>query len=109
MDQDAKPHYLYKIISQDNWEKSQTENTLVLSKDDQLFIHFSTEDQVERILVKYWSDVPECTILKVATDRLPGNLVYEANPGGTSKYYHLYEGEIPLKAVVEATIYHTKK
>ncbi len=105
MDQDLPPHYLYKIVSQENWKKSQEGNSLVLSEEDQLFIHFSTEDQVERILVKYWSNVHECTILKVATDRLSGNLVYEANPGGTSKYYHLYEGEIPLKAVVEATTY----
>lgn len=98
------PHYLYKVISKENWAASQHAHYVQLSDDDSAFIHFSTEEQLPRITSKYWKDVPEYVVLKVDTARLPGNMVFEANPGGTSKYYHLYNGSIPMKAVVEAKI-----
>jgi len=98
------PPYLYKVLSVENWKKSQSQNSVVLSQDDAAFIHFSTKEQLNRIIEKYWSQVPEYVILKVDTAQLPGRLVYEANPGGINKYYHLYDGFIPLKAIVEAKI-----
>lgn len=101
---DSSPQFLYKVLSVDNWQRSQTQNNLVLSKDDNEFIHLSTKDQLDRITSKYWADVPEFVILKVATNRLTGRLVLEANPGGSSKYYHLYDGSIPLQSVVESKI-----
>jgi uncharacterized protein (DUF952 family) len=101
MQKDEKPEYLYKILSREDWEKSQSQIFIVMPKEDKDFIHLSKEDQLNRIIEKYWSHVSEFVILKVKTDQLPGTLVYEANPGGTNQYYHLYEGSIPLKAVVE--------
>jgi len=102
--QEIVPPYLYKVISKENWKQSQSAKSLALSLDDQAFIHFSKEDQLERITAKYWSSVPEYMLLKISTAKLPGKLVFEANPGGTSKYYHLYEGSIPLEAIVESKI-----
>ncbi len=96
------PQYLYKVLSLDAWEASGEQ--LILSKDDDAFIHFSRDDQLERITEKYWADVPAYVILKIDTHLLPGRMVYEANPGGTNKYYHLYDGSIPRQAVVEAKI-----
>jgi len=96
------PKYIYKILSLDDWKKGG--DNIHLSSADSEFIHFSTEEQLPKIIDKYWSDVPEFMILKVDTQKLTGNLVFEANPGGTTKYYHLYQGCIPRNAVVEATI-----
>lgn len=102
------PNFLYKILTCENWEKSQNEKNVVLSKEDADFIHFSKEDQVERITAKYWSDVPEYVILKIDTAELPGRLVYEPNPGGSSKYYHLYDGYIPKKSIVDIEVVKSK-
>lgn len=93
--------YLYKILSLDNWNKSFTLSHIALSSDDDHFIHFSTEEQLNRIIDKYWGNVSEYVILKLDAKKLPGRLVYEANPGGENKYYHLYEGSIPKEAIVE--------
>ena len=102
MQQEVVPPYLYKVISLNSWKQSQSAKSLALSADDQSFIHFSREDQLERITAKYWSTVPEYMVLKINTAKLLGKLVLEANPGGTSKYYHLYDGSIPLEAIVES-------
>lgn len=101
---EERPSYLYKILTVENWNESQNKNAVLLPKEDAGFIHFSTEDQLERILAKYWSHQREYVILKIQTDQLPGRLAFEANPGGTSKYYHLYEGSIPLQAIVESRL-----
>lgn len=95
------PQFLYKILSLKDWEKSQSRNTILLPKDDEAFIHLSREDQLDRIIEKYWSKTPEYVVLKIDVKLLPGRLAFEANPGGTNKYYHLYGGSIPVKAVVE--------
>jgi uncharacterized protein (DUF952 family) len=43
-------------------------------------------------------------VLKLDVKSLPGKLVYESNPGGETKYWHLYHGSIPLKAVHAAEV-----
>ena len=83
------PQYLYKIVSLTNWDASQKRDCVVLAPNDDVFIHFSKEDQVEKITTKYWADTPY-VLLKIETSKLPGTLVFEANPGGSAKYYHLY-------------------
>ena len=93
--------HLYKILSLKNWQNSQSQEILALSDDDKEFIHFSTHEQLERILQKYWADGGEYIVLKVDSEKLLGRLVFEANPGGVNKYYHLYDGAIPLRAVEE--------
>ena len=98
------PKYLYKILALESWKKSQELSHLLLSKDDDLFIHFSTEEQLERILKKYWSDGTPYTVLAIDPKLLPGRLVFEANPGRETKYYHLYDGSIPLESVVSAKV-----
>lgn len=104
LNQEQTPPYLYKVLSIQNWEESQKADALTLSKDDEAFIHFSRDDQLERITSKYWAHVPKYVVLKVDTSKLSGKMVYEANPGGTSKYYHLYDGSIPLEAIAESQI-----
>ena len=71
-----------------------------LNADDTTFIHLSTGDQLPRITDKFFKGI-DYVILKVETKKMQGRLVFENNPGGENKYYHLYEGTIPLDAVVE--------
>lgn len=100
------PKYLYKITSMENWTESQQRPVLKLLITDDNFIHLATENDLERIMKKYCSDFSEVVILKLETEKLQGKLVYESNPGGTNKYYHLYNGSIPRDAVVESKILH---
>lgn len=98
------PPFLYKILSLENWQASQGKPQVRLADDDANFIHLSTEDQLERILKKYWSCYRSFVQLKVDTAKLLGRIVYEANPGGANKYYHLYDGAIPLTSIIEVKI-----
>ncbi len=98
MEQDMSPEYLYKIVSKEQWQASASENDVILSPMDKDFIHFATEDQLPHVAKKFWNNM-DYIVLKVTSDKLIGRLVYETNPGGTTKYYHLYEGRIPLEAV----------
>lgn len=104
---EKRPAFLYKVLSMDDWTKSL--DTVHLSSSDADFIHFSTEDQLPRIIEKYWADVCEYVVLKIETASLPGNLVLEANPGGINKYYHLYGGSIPLSVIVESKVITSKR
>lgn len=99
-----KPTYLYKIISNEDWQKSQGKDRLNLPSFDDTFIHLATRDQLQRIVDKFWSQSQGFYVLKVAYNKIVGRCTLEANPGGASLYYHLYDGFIPLDAV-EGSIY----
>ena len=96
--------HLYKILSFENWQKTQSKETVFLSPEDDLFIHFSTEDQVEKIVTKYWTGIQQFVILKIDRSKLEGRLVFETNAGGATKYFHLYDGFIPVNSILEAEI-----
>jgi peptide deformylase len=98
------PQYLYKILSLRNWQATQNRKTAQLSAEDEAFIHFSTEHQLQRVIGKYWSDAPQFVVLKIDTHKLKGRWAFETNPGGTTKYYHLYGGVIPFNSIVESKI-----
>ena len=100
---DQVPH-LYKILSTADWQASQQEPHLRTGPIDTAFIHLSTAEQLDRIMAKFWGDVAEFVVLKVDPKKFKGKLVFESNPGGEAKYYHLYDGYIPLDAVIEAKI-----
>lgn len=101
--QNKPPEFLYKVVSRQAWEDSQDSEAVVLTEFDREFIHLATVDQLERIITKYFADEPQYVVLKLDTGKLPGRLVYESNPGGATKYYHLYDGTLPLAAVVEVS------
>lgn len=94
------PDSLYKVLSITNWRDSQYKESLVLDAADDKFIHFSTESQLDRILTKYWKN-QDCVILKIDPKKILGQLILEANENGINKYYHLYNGVIPLNAITE--------
>lgn len=97
------PEYLYKILSVEDWNQSQNKDSVTLSADTD-FIHLATEEQLSRIIKKYWDNVPEFVVLKIDTTELSGELEQESNSGGTNKYYHLYNGSIPLRSVIQSEI-----
>lgn len=99
-----EPKYLFKILTPSQWQATQRKKTLFLAAEDDEFIHLASESQLDKIIAKYWSDINEYVILKVQTDRLEGDLVYEANPNGATKYYHLYNGCIPINSIVESKV-----
>ena len=98
------PDHLYKILSPDEWQASQLQNHVAPSFMDTDFIHLSTDTQLGRIVKKFWNN-KEHIILKLASKELKGRLVYESNPGGVNRYYHLYDGQIPLDAVQKVTFH----
>jgi uncharacterized protein (DUF952 family) len=100
--ENSSPEYLYRIVSIEQWQESLLQNQVVNSSLDKDFIHLATKEQLARIAQKFWND-KDHIILKLASKKLTGRLIYEANPGGTTLYYHLYEGNVPLDAVVEVS------
>jgi len=100
MIQNTTPEYLYKVISPEQWQKSLQQNEVVGSSIDEDFIHLAREDQVQHVVSKFWNNM-DYVVLKLDTKKILGRLIYETNPGGSTQYYHLYEGKIPLDAVVD--------
>ena len=56
------PKYLYKVLSVENWKKSQIMAVVKLTDADHDFIHLAREGQLDRILKKYWDTVPEYVV-----------------------------------------------
>lgn len=98
------PDFLYKILSSYLWQETQCSSIITLPAEDNAFIHLATEEQLKKIIAKYWANAPQVVILKLDRHKLQGRLAYETNVGGSNKYYHLYEGFIPYNAIVESRI-----
>lgn len=108
MQEASLPETLYKIVSISDWQKSLIRSCPVSTDNDKEFIHLAKEDQVSKVAEKFWSG-QDYILLKVSPQKLQGKLVLEANPGGSNLYYHLYEGAIPLSAIVDVTVVRAKK
>lgn len=99
---DPVPQYLYKIVSPEEWQESLMKNEVVRGELDQQFIHMATDAQLKHVAEKFWKG-KKIVVLKIDPKKLPGRLVYEFNPGGSNRYYHLYEENIPLDAILETS------
>ena len=93
------PKYLYKVLTLEDWSGSKKQRNIVLHSFDKPFVHLAEEGQVDRIVKKYFEGKQAVVILNLNSQRLPGHLVFESNPGGASKYWHLYDGSLPFEAV----------
>ena len=96
--------FLYKIISVQDWENSQQEKKLALSPMDNKFIHLATANQIDRIIEKYWHNESRFAILKIQTNKLQGKLIFEKNPNGATRYFHLYDGYIPFDSIIDGKL-----
>lgn len=93
--------FLYKIVTINTWNESLDKDSLKLSEFDRDFIHLATEEQVPKIIQKFFPNEIEVCVLKLEVNKLIGDLVKEKNPGGETEYYHLYNGSIPKTAIVD--------
>lgn len=100
----AQPISLYKIVTPEQWRDSRSKEFLSLSSFDSPFIHLAEEGQLPHVVEKFWKEKAH-VILKVKVEALQGRLVHETNPGGTTLYYHLYEGRIPTQAIEEWVVH----
>ena len=100
MKEEIPPLYLYKIVSKEQWQDSLPLKKIITSSIDIDFIHLAKQDQIIHVAQKFWNNT-DYVVLKVSSKKLIGRLIYENNPGGSNKYYHLYDGYIPLDAVEE--------
>jgi len=96
--------FLYKVVDPDVWEESQKHKNLILGPVDKDFIHLCDEEQIDQVINKWFRHIDPVMVLKLETKLLPGKIVFEASPGSSNKYPHLYGGAIPLDAVRLTTI-----
>ncbi|MFN8611209.1 MAG: DUF952 domain-containing protein [Vulcanimicrobiota bacterium] len=99
------PAHIYKLLTPAAWQHSQGQPRLELGADDTSFIHLAESDQVARIAEKFFKGQSRVIVVELDPARLPGRLVHEANPGGQTLYYHLYDGYLPRRAVTGTSIY----
>ena len=95
------PELLCKIMPLGMWEVSLRMDHIVLSELDRSdgFVHFSTQDQLFKTVEKFFEG-QEVVVALVDPSKLEGELRFETNPGGSTKYYHLYDGKVPMSSVV---------
>ncbi len=98
------PEFLYKILSQELWERSMNRDTICLPDNDiqDKFIHLSKQDQVASRLQKLSDKNPVAKLLvfKISTENLKilGDLKLEPADSG-ELFYHLYAQDIPTNMV----------
>ncbi|MDA9629551.1 DUF952 domain-containing protein [Candidatus Pelagibacter sp.] len=92
--------HIYKIVDKNEWQKIKDTGPYSGSKKDieDGYIHFSSEDQVEGTLKKYYSNQADLILLKVDTLKLD-NLIWEQASDG-NMFPHLYSS-LDLSNVVE--------
>ncbi len=95
------PKYLYKVVTKKTWKQSKKKDQLELPEFDREFIHLATKEQLPKIIDKFFAGKSDVLVLKLDVQKLPGRLIKEKNPGGATKYYHLYDGAILKDAIVE--------
>lgn len=94
---------LYKIVSPGQLNNTETHKTIRIAPEDTSFIHFSTQVQLSLIIEKYWQN-KTAVVLTLDCSKLPGLLVLESNKKGGDAYYHLYNGSIPVDAIIKQHI-----
>ena len=93
--------YIYHIVLPQVWKTAQHETLYAAdSLANEGFIHCSYEEQLDGVVERYYSSVPEVVILKLEIGKLTSKLVSEPSTGGEI-YPHIY-GPINLDAVVNA-------
>lgn len=93
--------YVYKILACSDWQESKKLGYIKPLALDTNFMHLCTHEQIDQIIDKFWQHETSLVIVKIDPSKILGNLIYEANPGGTTKYFHLYAGKIPLNSIID--------
>ena len=88
---------VFKVCEEDDWESTKKEELFFASQADRRdgFIHFSTSEQLEETLEKYFKSKSPLYLLEVKTDEL--ELVWEISRNN-QLFPHLYS-PLPLDMV----------
>jgi len=98
------PQSLFKILTLAQWKEGQEKKILILGDQDETFIHLAEEHQVVKIAKKFFKDQSQVVIIELDRNKLVGRLIKERNPGGETKYFHLYDGHLPFNAIIQTSI-----
>ena len=95
---------IFHITDHARWQRSLAEgqhtgSTLGVELADEGYIHCSTEAQVEGVLERFYSGVPDLVLLHIDEGLLSAPLVYEQLGDAPEPFPHVY-GPINLDAVV---------
>lgn len=96
-----KDNFIYKALTQTEFESFTQEGHFYGSTHDQRdgFIHLSTEQQLSRILAKYFPNETKVYILKVDINDYKHDIKWEPNSAG-DLYPHLYNKPLAKETVV---------
>ena len=88
---------VFKVCEEDDWESTKNEDLFLGSKADRRdgFIHFSTSEQLEETLEKYFNSKSPLYLLEVNTDDV--ELIWEISRNN-QLFPHLYS-PLPLNMV----------
>jgi|688.fasta_scaffold238468_2 uncharacterized protein (DUF952 family) len=93
--------YIYHIAVVADWESAQESGLYeVPSLKDEGFIHCSMEDQLSRVLDRFYSGRKDLVVLCIDSRKLKSQLVYEWAPSLEATFPHVY-GPINIDAVTE--------
>jgi uncharacterized protein (DUF952 family) len=93
--------YIYHIASKEAWEQARsTGQYIVPSLKEEGFIHCSMEEQVPRVLERFYTDRRDLVLLCIDSGKLGSQLVYEWAPSMEATFPHVY-GPINTDSVTE--------
>jgi uncharacterized protein (DUF952 family) len=95
---------IYHIARAADWERARPAgeyrmSTVDTTLEQQGFIHASTASQVAGVANRFYAGVPDLVLLEIDEELLGPEIRYEAPPGGTQRYPHIY-GPLNTGAVV---------
>jgi len=93
--------YVYKVLTQDEWEKACMDGYINTALDDiDGFVHFSLAKQLALTIRSYFDQYETLVLLQIETDKLCDKLVYEESGSNErdGKFPHLY-GKLTMEDI----------
>ena len=93
--------YVYKVLTQDEWEKAYMDGYINTALDDiDGFVHFSLAKQLALTIRSYFDQYETLVLLQIETDKLCDKLVYEESGSNErdGKFPHLY-GKLTMEDI----------
>jgi len=100
----APLQYLYKVISVNDWNKSQHRQYVHTTPMDNSYSIVSTEDQLQAVIDKSWRGVADFVVLTLDVNKLDHRLIFEMGREKDKINHLVYEGMIPVDAVIAANV-----
>ena len=98
--------YVYKVLTQDEWEIASMEGYIFTALDDiDGFVHLSLAKQLALTIRSYFDQYETLVLLQVETNKLYDRLVFEesGSSGRDGKFPHLY-GKLTIEDICKKWI-----